>query len=1171
MPGWSVIAIAVLYLLFLFVVAYVGDRDRGLRTSRVHRPRPFIYALSLAVYCTSWTFFGSVGLASRTGFEFLAIYLGPILVITVGFRFYAHIVAVAKREKITSIADFIAARYGKSAGVGALAAIIAVLGTVPYIALQLKAITTSINTMIVSSRPAFMADRGEFPLDTAAFVAVFLATFAVAFGTRHADAREHQGGLMLAVATESVIKLAAFLIVGIFTLFVLFDGPVDLLQQAAASETASATFSRPFDVGRFLIMTLLSSLAFLMLPRQFHVGVVENASSAEVRAARWLFPGYLILINLFVVPVALAGIVTFGTSVDPDTYVLALPIAAEAQWTSVLVFVGGLSAATAMVIVACVALGIMISNNLVLPFVLSRGRTAHLDNDMGPLLLRIRRVSIFGVLILAYAYVRITGDSAALASIGLLSFAAIAQFGPSFFGAVFWGRGTYHGVAWGMGAGFAVWTYTLFLPTVLSANTALLSDGPWGIALLRPEGLLGLSLPPLEHGVVASLLTNIVVFVTVSLLRQPTGLERIQAAAYAFRKGERESGFAPSEASVSMAELQATVASYLGYERTRRAFDAHFGNRDTDKRGVVDRDAFDFAEQMLASAIGSASGRLVMSLLLKRHDTGSDQTLRLLDDASMALQQNRDLLQTAIDQVDQGISVFDARYRLSNWNRQFRTLLDLPIQFGAAGTAMSAIAETVLPHIAHSQAGRFADTEAFMERLTETGTPWQITLVGDRPRTIEILARPLPGGGVVISWNDITTLVDAAQALQQANETLEQRVEQRTVALSNANADLAVAREMAEAANAGKTRFLAAVGHDILQPLNAARLYTSSLSERLANAPDAELARNVDSALESVEDILGAVLAISRLDAGAQEPVLAPFPLQTLLDRLESDFAPMAAQAGLPLDMAHTDIWVTSDIGLLRRLLQNLLSNALKYTETGSVGIRVRTIREQIVVDVFDTGQGIGPADRETVFTEFRRLPAGRDMAPGLGLGLSIVQRLAQTLGHPISLDSTLGQGSTFSVSLPVTAAVPIEARTQDKRTLKRSSAKLDGLVVLCVDNEPRILDGMKALLGGWGCHVLTARDAEEACNSSQSPGVVIIDYHLDTTTGIEAISAIRGHYGSALPAVLVTADRSTEVSVAAADADMVVFNKPLKPASLRAFLNGVAKSAQAVGQQAAE
>ncbi len=1171
MPGWSVIAIAVGYLLFLFGVAYVGDRDRGPGTSRNHRPRPFIYALSLAVYCTSWTFFGSVGLATRSGFEFLAIYLGPIFVITVGFRFYAHVVAVAKREKITSIADFIAARYGKSAGVGALAAIIAVLGTVPYIALQLKAITTSINTMIVPSRPAFVADGGSFSLDTAALVAVVLATFAVAFGTRHADAREHQGGLMLAVATESVIKLAAFLIVGIFTLFVLFDGPVDLLRQAAASETASATFSRPFDIGRFLILTLLSSLAFLMLPRQFHVGVVENASGAEVRAARWLFPGYLILINLFVVPVALAGIVTFGTSVDPDTYVLALPIAAEAQWISVLVFVGGLSAATAMVIVACVALGIMISNNLVLPFVLSRGRTAHLDNDMGPVLLRIRRVSIFGVLILAYAYVRIAGDTAALASIGLLSFAAIAQFAPSFFGAVFWQRGTYRGAAWGMASGFAVWAYTLFLPTILAADAALLTSGPWEIDLLRPEALFGVSLPPLEHGVIASLLTNITVFVAVSLLRRPSGLERIQAAAYAFRTGERQSGFVSSEASVSMAELQATVASYLGYERTRRVFDAHFGTRETDKRSVVDRDALDFAEQTLASAIGSASGRLVMSLLMKRHDTGSDQTLRLLDDASLALQQNRDLLQTAIDQVDQGISVFDARYRLSNWNRQFRTLLGLPIQFGAAGTAMSAIAETVLPQIIHSQSGRFANAEAFMERLTQTGTPWQITLAGDRQRTIEILARPLPGGGVVISWNDITTLVDAAQALQQANETLEQRVEERTVALSNANTDLAAAREMAETANAGKTRFLAAVGHDILQPLNAARLYTSSLSERLVGAPDAELARNVDSALESVEDILGAVLAISRLDAGAHEPVVAPFPLQTLLDRLESDFTPLAEQAGLPLDIAQTDIWVRSDIGLLRRLLQNLLSNAIKYTSSGSVGIRVRSIGEQVLVDVFDTGQGIGIEDREMVFNEFLRLPAGRDMAPGLGLGLSIVQRLAQTLDHPVSLDSALGPGSTFSVSLPLAAAVSLEATTDDKRTLQRSSAKLDGLTVLCVDNEPRILDGMKALLGGWGCHVLTAVDAEQACSFTAPPNVVLIDYHLDTTTGIAAIVAIRHHYGRALPAVLVTADRSTEVSMAAAEADMLVFNKPLKPASLRAYLNGVAKSTQAADRQAAE
>ncbi len=1171
MPGWTVLAIAVGYLLFLFLVAYVGDRNRVPRPARGHRPRPFIYALSLAVYCTSWTFFGSVGLASRTGFEFLAIYLGPILVITVGYRFYAHIVAVAKRENITSIADFIAARYGKSAGVGALAAIIAVLGTVPYIALQLKAITTSVNTMVVSAGAPLMSDAADIPLDTAAFVAVFLAVFAIAFGTRHADAREHQGGLMLAVATESLIKLAAFLIVGTFTVFILFEGPADLLAQAAQSELATATFSRPFDAGRFVVMTLLSSLAFLLLPRQFHVGVVENAGEAEVRAARWLFPGYLVLINLFVVPVALAGIVTFGTTVDPDTYVLALPIAANAQWTSVLVFVGGLSAATAMVIVACVALGIMISNNLVLPFVLSRGREMRFDANMGPTLLAIRRVAIFGVLVLAYAYVRIAGDTAALASIGLLSFAAIAQFAPPFFGAVFWRNGTYRGAAWGMGAGFAVWAYTLFLPTIIAPGSGLLENGPWGVSALRPEGLFGLSLSSLEHGVVASLFVNVVVFTLVSLAHRPSGLERVQAAAYAFRSGERLHATAPPKTPVSMAELQATVASYLGRERTRRAFAAHFGELEPGTRDRVDQDALDFAEQTLASAIGSASGRLVMSLMLKRHDTGSDQTLQLLDDASLALQQNRDLLQTAIDQVDQGISVFDERYRLSNWNRQFRTLLDLPVQFGAAGTALSDIAETILPRVVHLPDGAFADAAAFMQRLTETGVPWRMTVAGQHPRTIEVLARPLPGGGTVVSWNDITTLVTAAQALQQANETLEERVEERTVALSNANTELAAAREMAEAANAGKTRFLAAVGHDILQPLNAARLYTSSLNERLVHTRDAQLARNIDNSLESVEDILGAVLAISRLDAGAHEPVPTPFALQSLLDRLALDFAPLAEQAGLSLDVERTDLWVRSDVGLLRRLLQNLLSNAIKYTPAGTVGIRVSDAGEQVRVEVFDSGQGIGLDDQAIVFKEFHRLKAGRDVAQGLGLGLSIVQRLSHTLDHPVSLHSVVGQGSTFTVALPAATAVLTLAPIVERRSLPRSSARLQGLTVLCVDNEPNILEGMTALLGGWGCHVVTATDVQHACSFTQTPSVVVIDYHLDATTGIDAIMRIRQHYGADLPAVLVTADRSTEVAVAARESDMLLLNKPLKPAALRAFLNGVAKSARPAGRQAAE
>ncbi|MEM1317512.1 MAG: hybrid sensor histidine kinase/response regulator, partial [Pseudomonadota bacterium] len=367
MDNWGIILAAIGYLLLLFIVASIGDRDRS--TSRSPAARSAIYALSLAVYCTSWTFFGSVGYAATSGLDFIGIYLGPILMLTLGYPLMRHIVRVAKAERITSVADFLAARYGKSTTVGAVAAIIAVLGTVPYIALQLKAISEAVNIMLAGTRPSLLELQGA-PVDTSVAISILLATFAIAFGTRHADATEHQRGLMMAVAMESIIKLVAFLAAGLFITFAVFDGVGDLVTQAIDSAYVQSRSPLRLDWSTLAVFTLLSFCAIILLPRQFHVSVVENHSMGELRTARWLFPLYLVAINLFVIPVAVGGLLVFGDSVNADGYLLALPLQNDAVGLSYLVFIGGLSAATAMVIVACVALAIMISNNLVLPFML---------------------------------------------------------------------------------------------------------------------------------------------------------------------------------------------------------------------------------------------------------------------------------------------------------------------------------------------------------------------------------------------------------------------------------------------------------------------------------------------------------------------------------------------------------------------------------------------------------------------------------------------------------------------------------------------------------------------------------------------------------------------------------------------------------------------------------
>ncbi len=1159
MQAWGIVFAAIAYLLFLFVVASYGDRRRALHTSGKSKSRSAIYALSLAVYCTSWTFFGSVGLAAVSGLDFLAIYLGPVLMITVGYPLFSHIIKVAKEERITSIADFIASRYGKSTAVGALAAIIAVLGTVPYIALQLKAISNSVDTMIGQFESSVLGAPGAH-VGTSFFVSLLLAIFAILFGTRHADATEHQQGLMLAVATESIIKLLAFLAVGLFVTFYLFDGVGDLIFQAQESSFVTSRFTAEITPSKFLIFTLLSFCAFVLLPRQFHAGVVENHSIEEVKTARWMFPLYLLLINLFVIPVAIAGMLSFGSSVDADNYVLALPLMNDAWPVSLLVFVGGLSAATAMVIVACVALAIMISNNLVLPLILRHPKINYLGRrqDMANKLLNIRRTSIFIILALAYAYFQVAGDSAALASIGLLSFAAIAQFAPAFFLGMFWRRPTELSALLGMAIGFAVWAYTLFLPTILDPASSLLEFGPFGLEWLRPQALFGFDATPLNHGVIFSLMANTITFCLASFIRQPKPIERMQAGVF-WILGHRSAKIMEREGrSVTVSELEHVVANYLGEERCKRAFQAFYQSNgiEHDSKDLAGDDVILHAEQLLASAIGAASSRLVMSLLLKKLDPAGESTIQLLDDASEAIQYNRDLLQTALDQVDQGISVFDKDFRLSSWNTQFRALLDIPMELGQAGTPLTVLANA----IAYNTNQALGSSEDLTKQLLKTDKPSQITL-SNSGRIIEILTKTVPDGGLVISWNDTTEKAVAAQALQEANETLERRVKERTEELTRLNQDLASAREAADAANSSKTKFLAAVGHDILQPLNAARLYTSSLVEHLAKSPSRKLAGNIDDALESVEDILGAVLAISRLDSGTLAPNITSFPVARMFSKLEMEFRPIADAKGLKLTIINNRFHVESDYSLLRRLLQNLVSNAIKYTESGTITLDAKVKRNTIVFEVSDTGEGINKEDRKIIFEEFKRLDAGKKSAPGLGLGLSIVQRLAATLGHTISLISTPGKGSTFKVSAPLSVAEDHTNAIVKKRPLAKSD--LSGLTVFCIDNEPRILDGMVSLLGGWGCDVHTFERSEELNKAMRKtvPHIIVADYHLDHETGLEVIETIRRQLGSEFPAVLITADRSAGIRKAAEEADVVLMKKPLRPAALRALLTRLLKS----------
>ncbi|UUP18089.1 PAS domain-containing hybrid sensor histidine kinase/response regulator [Nitratireductor thuwali] len=1153
MQGWVIAIIAIGYVTLLFVIASVGDRRAAASESAV--ARPFIYALSLAIYCTSWTFFGSVGLASERAFEFLAIYIGPVLVFLFGGRLLARIVRLAKSEKITSIADFLAARYGKSFAVASVATLIATFGTIPYIALQLKAVSDSVNLMVAhydGAPPAIDLFIGDISL----LVAMLLALFAVLFGTRHADATEHQDGLVLAVAVESVVKLAAFLAIGVAVTFFFFDGPADLARTTMASPQVAQAFAAPTSLATWMVMTTLSACAILMLPRQFYVTIVENKSEGELRTASWLFPLYLVLINLFVVPIAFAGLSLVGDQTNADLYVLSLPLLAGHDVLGLVAFIGGLSAATAMVIVASVALSIMISNDLVIPlFVRRLLRNSHRENeDWSSLILNIRRASIFIILFAAFLYYRETTHNTRLAAIGLISFAAIAQFAPSFFGGLIWRGANSRGALLGMSAGFVIWGYTLLFPSLAPAGTEIIASGPFGIAALRPQSLFGTVAEPLNHGVLWSLALNSLFFVLGSLSRMASPLERIQAAIFVPRDTGPMPSFRRFRTAVTVNDLKDTISRYLGVERTERSFLTFQSQQGAKLKGneQASMPVIRFSEQLLASAVGSSSARLILSLLFQRNDSSPRDAMRLLDDASIALQHNRDLLQTALDQMEEGITVFDMDFRLTCWNRQFRTLFGLPDSMGQVGVSLAQIVGFL---IERGELDRNGET-MLLDQLTTHRLPWEIRLQRSG-RIMEIRSNAMPDGGIVATYTDITSRVEADMALKRANETLEQRVASRTAELVRVNEELAQAQMLAEEANLGKTRFLAGAGHDILQPLNAARLYCAPLRERAERADLRSLVDNIESSLDSVETILGAVLDISRLDTGALRPSESVFRLGGLLRQVETDFQPLAAEKGLELRVVPSSVAVMTDRNLFRRLVQNLVSNAVKYTRSGKVLVGVRRRGELVEIQVLDTGIGIAGDELNTVFREFTRLDEGMREAQGLGLGLSIVDRIARVLRLEIQIQSERAKGTRFSVVLPVSAA-EVDAGAEQPALQPRANVLLTGLDVLCIDNDQRILDGMRMLLQSWGCRVRTfTGTAYLAAGRPRGarPDLILADYHLDRETGLEAVRRLREAWDADIPAVLITADRTSDVRAEALALEMPILHKPLKPAALRALL----------------
>jgi Na+/proline symporter/signal transduction histidine kinase len=650
----AIIAVSFAYLGILFAIAYFADRraDRG----RSLIANPTVYALSLAVYCTTWTFYGSVGRAAVTGIGFLPIYLGPTLMLALGWVFLHKLVRVAKENRITSIADFIASRYGKSPLLAGLVTVIAVIGVVPYIALQLKAVSNSFG--ILSHYPAIVmpANVATVPVweDSALYVAIILAAFTILFGTRHLDATERHEGMVAAIAFESVVKLAAFLAAGLFVTYGIYDGFGDLFDRAEEVPSLARLLvanDNAAGYGTWGALTFLSMLSVMLLPRQFQISVVENVNPAHVRRAVWLFPLYLFLINIFVLPIALGGLLRFPSGVDADTFVLTLPMAHQQELLTLLVFIGGLSAATGMVIVETIALSTMVCNDLVMPLLL-RWRSLQLAarRDLSGLLLGIRRWAIAAILLLGYVYFRGAGEAYALVGIGLISFAAVAQFAPALIGGLYWQGGTRDGALAGLLAGFALWAYTLLLPSFAKSGWLpgeFVAQGLFGLELLRPQQLFGLTgLDEISHCMFWSLLANVGAYVGVSLRRQPNAREARQMRLFV-DASQRYRGLAEWRGGAGVADLLPLAARWLGPERAHEAFDRFARSRGLASAAELpaDTDLVHFAESLLTGAIGSASAHAMVASVMQEEPLSLEEVMTILDEASQLRTHSREMEQ----------------------------------------------------------------------------------------------------------------------------------------------------------------------------------------------------------------------------------------------------------------------------------------------------------------------------------------------------------------------------------------------------------------------------------------------------------------------------------------------------------------------------------------------
>ena len=1132
-PNWQLTLISISYIGLLFLIAYLGDKYRH---RLIKKSQSIIYALSLGVYCTSWSFLGTTGQASSNFLSHIPIYLGPILLFIFAWPFIQRIIRTSLKLNLTSIADLLAARFGKSHNLAILITIVALVGTMPYIALQLKAIVYSFQQLQVNNT----VSTWGFGL----IVSVVLAGFTIVFGVRNIDVTERHPGVVLAIAFESLVKLVAFLAVGIFVTFYLFESPSDIWHESGANIQLYQNFNTP-NLMSMVAMLVIVMAAFLSLPRQFQVMVVELKDEKDTWLSRRIFPLYLLVFALFAAPLGIAGHMVLGDSVPADAYVLFLPWSQQQTWLTLIAFLGAISAASSMVIISSIALSTMLSNEIVFPFLFRSSKASHTEyNNFRSRLLKIRKLLVLFVILLGYG-VFLMASPDTLSSLGEVAFGAFAQLTPALIAAFYWRRASITGVYGGILVGFMMWLMLNFLPQFG------FYEQPFNDGIIPANSLSSL----------LSLVANIFVMWSLSKISRQTVQERVQASL--FLEWQTPNILAGGKnRRIDYKELELLVSRFVGLSKASNSF-AKFQRKNIKKElGITayNQSLLQHTENTLASVMGASSARLVLSSALDGRDIALDDLAVLVEEASNQRQQySENLLQSAIENASEGISIVDKELNLVAWNKKYIDLFKYPKEYIYKGAPI----EKLIRYNASQGLCGLGDVESQVSRrlhYLRSGSSHSSERQQDNGQVIRIEGNPLPDGGFVMMFSDITAYRQAEQVLKETNVDLEAIIQERTQKLAQANEALEIAKEKAEQAHIKKSLYLKACSHDLMQPLEAARLFTSALtSQDNLNDVQKRQIKNIDHSLKVANDLLADLGEIARIESGNIKPQFSALSLNDLFNNLSQEFSASAIEQHIQFRVVETSAWVYSDRNLLRRILQNLIGNAFRYASPGKVLLGARVINQEVMIQILDNGPGI-PLEKQTlVFEQFTQLDTPQSQSGrGLGLGLNITQSLTQLLGHPLTLKSKESQGCKFTISLKKVA--PVLRPIIEKPMIK---VGFSDITVMCIDNDPDVLSGMVELLSAWQCNVLAADSFEQAqtlfAEHSNDIQILLVDYQLNNNhNGLHLISILREQCSHEIPAILITATTDADIEDKTKAANVGYMRKLVKPASLRAMMSSL-------------